>query len=247
MFIVYILYVGKKFFSPDSKFVNVVDAILYADTAFTCKNVTAIQVTKEEKDYKSLLYDRSKTSDRMIHEVPEVYQPLLIDVTDHKPAGRLARRRSVDRTMAKIRSLHEELNKALYTHPTERPQIKKPETAVEILSHFLTGLDHEEFWILNLDTRNRVSHCVKLYVGTANMSNVRVSEVFRQAIIDNSPSIILGHNHPSGDPYPSPEDIAVTRGIVQAGQLLDIDVLDHIIIGEPGKFVSLKERGLGFE
>ena len=246
MYRIYIRYVNRDTFDLDSTFANVTDALFYAYQVFSCENVIAVQVRKET-DYTSLLHDLDKSTPPEIHEAPEVYQQLLIDITDHKPKGRLARRRSVDRTMAKIRSLHEELNQALYTHPTERPQIQSPQAAVDILSYFLTGLDHEEFWILDLDTRNRVSHCVKLYVGTANMSHVRVSEVFRQAIIDNNPSIILGHNHPSGDPSPSPEDINVTRGIVQAGQLLDIDVLDHIIIGEPGKFVSLKERKLGFE
>ena len=245
MYKIYILYENRSTFDLDSNFSNVTEALLHACKVINRKNVLVVQIWKKEAGQVSILHDLHKSSE--IHEVSEVYQPLLIDVTDHKPSGRLAKRRSVDRTMAKIRSLHEELNKALYTHPTERPQIQNPNTAVEILSHFLTGLDHEEFWILNLDTRNRVAHCVKLYVGTANMSNVRVSEVFRQAIIDNSPSIILGHNHPSGDPLPSPEDVAVTRAIVQAGHLLDIDVLDHIIIGEPGKFVSMKERNLGFE
>ena len=72
-----------------------------------------------------------------------------------------------------------------------------------------------------------------------------MAEVLRQAIVDNSPSILLAHNHPSGDPTPSPDDVAVTRAIVQAGKLMDIDVLDHIVIGL-GRFVSLKERGLGF-
>ena len=176
----------------------------------------------------------------------DIYQPLLIDAADHTPTGRKAQRRSVDRTMAKIRKLHEDLNAALYSHPTDRPSISNPQDAVQILAYFLTGLEKEEFWVLNLDTKNRISHCVKLYVGTVNQSNVRVAEVFRQAIIDNNPSIIIGHNHPSGDPSPSPDDVNVTRAIVQAGGLLDIDVLDHLVIGEPGRFVSMKERQLGF-
>ena len=77
------------------------------------------------------------------------------------------------------------------------------------------------------------------------MSLVRVGEVFKQAIRQNAASIIVVHNHPSGDPTPSPEDVALTRAIVQAGKLLDIDVLDHLVIAG-GKFVSLKEKGLGF-
>jgi DNA repair protein RadC len=78
-----------------------------------------------------------------------------------------------------------------------------------------------------------------------NSSQVRVGELFKSAVRRNAASIIVAHNHPSGDPTPSPDDIAVTRAIVEAGKLLDIDVLDHLVIGS-GKYVSLKERGLGF-
>jgi len=100
-------------------------------------------------------------------------------------------------------------------------------------------------WVVNLDTRNRVMSFVGLYNGSVNSSQVRVCEVFRQAIVDNSPAIIVAHNHPSGDPTPSPEDVSVTRSILQAGKLLDIDLLDHLVIAG-GRYVSLKERGLGF-
>jgi DNA repair protein RadC len=74
---------------------------------------------------------------------------------------------------------------------------------------------------------------------------VRVGELFRAAIQRNAASIIVVHNHPSGDPTPSPEDIALTKSIVQAGKLLDIDLIDHLVIGQ-NKYVSMKERGLGF-
>jgi DNA repair protein RadC len=86
---------------------------------------------------------------------------------------------------------------------------------------------------------------VKLYQGSVSSSQVRVGEVFRQAIIEQASSIIIAHNHPSGDPTPSPDDVAVTRAIVQAGKLLDIDVLDHVVVCST-RHVSLKERGLGF-
>ena len=86
---------------------------------------------------------------------------------------------------------------------------------------------------------------VKLYKGSVNSSSVRIAEVFRQAVIENGPAIIVGHNHPSGDLSPSPEDINVTRAMFQAGKLLDIDLLDHLIVSQ-GRFCSLKERGLGF-
>jgi DNA repair protein RadC len=85
---------------------------------------------------------------------------------------------------------------------------------------------------------------VPVYRGSINTSQVRIGELFKAAIRRNAASIVVIHNHPSGDPTPSPDDVAITRGIVQAGKLLDVDVLDHIVIGR-GKFVSLKERGLG--
>jgi DNA repair protein RadC len=85
-----------------------------------------------------------------------------------------------------------------------------------------------------------------VYRGNVNSAIVRTGEVFREAIRRNAPSLIVFHAHPSGDPEPSPEDVSVTRTIIEAGKLLDVETLDHIIIGHGGRFVSLKERGLGF-
>jgi DNA repair protein RadC len=84
-----------------------------------------------------------------------------------------------------------------------------------------------------------------VYVGSLNTAVIRVGEVFKEAIRWNSPAVIIAHNHPSGDPTPSPEDVQVTRQIVEAGQLLDIEVLDHLVIGQ-NRYISLRERGLGF-
>jgi len=99
--------------------------------------------------------------------------------------------------------------------------------------------------VVLLDTRNRVLAVHTVYVGNLNTNVVRVGELFREAIRLNCAALIVVHNHPSGDPTPSPEDVKVTELIVQAGQLLDIEVLDHLIIGQQ-RYVSLKERGLGF-
>jgi DNA repair protein RadC len=96
-----------------------------------------------------------------------------------------------------------------------------------------------------LDTRNWIIHIEKMYQGSINSSMVRVGELFKPVIQRDAVSLIVLHNHPSGDPTPSPDDIALTRAIVQAGKLLDIDVLDHLVIGQ-GRFTSMKERGLGF-
>lgn len=153
--------------------------------------------------------------------------------------------KKVEETLAQLRTTYDLLNTQLARKPAERPVIQSPTDAFEILACFIGLLDHEELWVVNLDTRNRVKHLVALYKGSVNSSQIRVGEIFRQAIIDNAPSIIVAHNHPSGDPSPSPDDVAVTRAIVQAGKLLDIEVLDHLVIVSSNYF-SLKERRLGF-
>lgn len=109
----------------------------------------------------------------------------------------------------------------------------------------MSALEQEELRVLLLDIRNRVLDTVTVYRGSINSSQVRVGELFRTAIRRNAASIIVIHNHPSGDPTPSPDDVAVTRAMTQAGKLLDIEVLDHLVIGH-GRFVSMKDRGLGF-
>lgn len=86
----------------------------------------------------------------------------------------------------------------------------------------------------------------QIYVGSLNAASVRVGEIFREAIRANSASLVVVHNHPSGDPTPSPEDVRVTELLIEAGKLLDIEVMDHVVIGR-NRFVSLKERGLGFK
>jgi DNA repair protein RadC len=107
-------------------------------------------------------------------------------------------------------------------------------------------MDREYFVVLMLDTKNRVIGLNTVHIGTINSSLVSTRETFKPALLANATAVILAHNHPSGDPTPSPEDVAVTRKLVEAGQLLDIEVLDHIIIGDEGRSVSLKDRGLGF-
>ncbi len=130
-------------------------------------------------------------------------------------------------------------------NPEERPLIRGPEDAAALVQDEMAALPQEHLRVINLDTRNRVINIEKLYVGSLNQSTVRIAEIFRPAIQRNAASIIIVHNHPSGDPSPSPEDMALTRGIIQAGKLLEINVLDHLVIGL-GSYVSLKERGVTF-
>lgn len=106
--------------------------------------------------------------------------------------------------------------------------------------------DQEETWVLLLNTRNTITHEAMVYRGTVNSAVIRPVEIFKAAAQTNATAIVMSHNHPSGDPTPSPEDFAVTRSIVQAGQILGVELLDHIVVGKD-RWVSLKERGLGFD
>jgi DNA repair protein RadC len=106
-------------------------------------------------------------------------------------------------------------------------------------------LDQEELWILLLSTRNRVTHEVMLYRGTLDMVTIRPAEVFKEAIRVNAASVLLAHNHPSGESSPSPQDVTLTELVNQVGTMLGIAVLDHIVVGQQ-MWTSLRERGLGF-
>lgn len=127
----------------------------------------------------------------------------------------------------------------------ERPIINSPADAAALVQYEMSLLEKEHLRVLLLDMRNHVLDIVEVYVGSVNSSQVRIAEVFKPAVARMAPSIIVVHSHPSGDPTPSPDDVAVTRAIVQAGKLLDVNCLDHLVIGR-GRWVSLKERGLGF-
>jgi len=127
----------------------------------------------------------------------------------------------------------------------ERPTINSPADAAALVQHDMSLLEQEHLRTLLLDRRNRVLEIVEVYQGSVNSSQVRVGEIFQAAVGRMASALVVVHNHPSGDPTPSPDDVAVTRAIVQAGKLLDIEVLDHLVIGQ-GRWVSLKERGMGF-
>ena len=120
--------------------------------------------------------------------------------------------------------------------------IGSPEDAVRFVRPEMEHLDHEEMRVLLLDTKNQVVANLQLYKGTVNSSVLRGAEIFRPAVARNCPNVIIFHNHPSGDPTPSPEDITTTEHLVAAGKFLDKELVDHIIIGNNSRYVSLKER-----
>jgi len=147
---------------------------------------------------------------------------------------------------AQLKAALELGRRMLLAAPEDRFVVRSPADVAQLLMAEMGHLEQEHFRVLYLDTRNRLLGSETVYVGSLNASHIRVSEVFREAVKRNCASIIVAHNHPSGDPTPSPEDVEVTRQLVAAGNLLDIEVLDHLIIGQQ-RFVSLRERGLGFE
>ena len=127
--------------------------------------------------------------------------------------------------------------------PADMPSINCPQDVHNLLGAEMGALVQEQLRVLLLDTRNQVLGQRTVYQGNVNSSIVRPAEVFRPAVIESAPSIIIAHNHPSSDPTPSPEDVSITRDLVAAGKLLGIDLLDHIVIGG-NRWVSLKERKL---
>ena len=130
--------------------------------------------------------------------------------------------------------------------PEDRPSINSPADAAALIQYEMSAFEQEHLRVIHLNTRNRVLGMEDVYRGSLNASQVRVGELFKSAIRRNASAVIVAHNHPSGDPTPSADDIAITRQLVGAGKLLDIELLDHVIIGGANQFFSMKEKGLGF-
>ena len=139
-----------------------------------------------------------------------------------------------------------ELGKRLVaTQPQERPVIRYPEDAANLLQGEMGLLDQEEMRVVLLNTRNQVLGTARVYRGNVHTAVVRIGELFKEALRQNAPALILVHNHPSGDPKPSSEDIAMTKQAIDAGELLDIDVVDHIVLAQ-GSWESMKNQKLAF-
>lgn len=191
------------------------------------------------------------------------YYEALLAITNHSEVARKIEQRYSNagalhragyRELMEIEGVGEAMSKrilgaiALSTHAIvqdTKPIVHSPEDAADLVQHEMSLLDQEELRVILLNTRNHVLGIKTIYRGSLNSSQVRVAELFRPAIRENAACIVVIHNHPSGDPAPSPDDISITKSIIEAGKLLDIHVLDHLIIGQ-GRFISLNRRGLGF-
>ena len=144
------------------------------------------------------------------------------------------------RLLAELRSRYRSADRG---GPNGR-QVRSPQDIADLLAPEMEALPQEQLRVVLLDTRNRVLDVVMVYQGSVNTAAVaRMAELFRDAVIANAPNVILAHNHPSGNPTPSPEDVKLTKDAAHAAEILSIDLLDHVIIGD-GRFVSLKEQGV---
>ncbi len=128
----------------------------------------------------------------------------------------------------------------------QRTQIRSPQDVAGILQIEIALLEQEHLRVVLLNTKNTVLGMPTVYIGSLNTSVIRTSEVFREAVKENCAAVVVVHNHPSGDPSPSPADVQVTRELVSAGKLLDIEVLDHLVIGRT-TYVSMRQKKLGFD
>ncbi len=128
----------------------------------------------------------------------------------------------------------------------QKPAIMSPDDAAALVKFEMSALEQEELWIMLLDTRYRLIEIDKLYRGSLNASSIRIGEIFKAAIRKNAAAVIVMHNHPSGDTTASPEDIAMTQEMVRAGDLLNVEVVDHLIIGG-NRFLSMKNSHIVFK
>ena len=146
---------------------------------------------------------------------------------------------------AQIKAAIELGRRLMLESPEERPTINSPADAATLVQYEMGALEKEEMRVILLDARNHVLDIVIVAHGSLNSAQMRVGEIFTPAVRRNAAALIAVHNHPSGDPTPSPDDMAITRAMIEAGKLLDIAVIDHLVIGL-GNYISLKEKKLGF-
>lgn len=146
---------------------------------------------------------------------------------------------------AKLKATLEIASRVLAMGPDQRPQIASPDDVVNLVAIEMAALEQEQLRVVLLDSKHRVQSIRTIYQGSVNQAQVRIGELFREAIRGNAVAVVIVHNHPSGDPTPSGADVALTAEVVKAGDLLGIEVLDHLIIGR-GRHTSMRRLGLGF-
>jgi len=162
------------------------------------------------------------------------------------PFDELCREHGVGEAKASQLKAALEMGRRLLTAgPESRPTVRTPQDVAKMLQLEMSQLEQEILKVVLLNTKNQIIRIQTVYQGTLLSSTVRIAELFREPIRQNATSIIMVHNHPSGDPTPSPDDIRITAEVVKAGKLMDIELLDHLIIGHQ-RFLSLREQGKGF-
>ena len=144
---------------------------------------------------------------------------------------------------AQIKAAMELGRRSASAHPEEKTTIRTPQDTASLVMSEMGALEQEHLRVMLLNSKNHLMSIHEVYKGNVNASTIRTSELFRNAVRDNCPAVIVIHNHPSGEPEPSSDDIIATEHMVKGGKALDIEILDHIIIGDH-RFVSLKERGI---
>ena len=191
----------------------------------------------------AIVFGTASSAQRTIHQVYTLFASTSLQELLHIDFGDFSRTFHLgDTKAAQVMAVLELARRLTVPNQVEQYQIRSPADAYSLVSSEMAFLDHEELRVLCLDTKNHVVANIKLYQGTLNSSVLRVAEVFRPAITRNCAGLIICHNHPSGDPKPSPEDEAVTLQLVEAAKLFDIDFVDHLIIGSKERFCSLKEK-----
>lgn len=183
----------------------------------------------------TILASRSETPAQRLLELAPIYMIPQLNAADYK---------SLNLTMAQGERLAAaiEFGRRLWQTPTPvtLPKLTSPKEVAAFISD-MAQLQQEHLRVICLNARNRVVHKEDIYRGNVNTTIIRGAEVFRPAIIRNAPAIIVAHNHPSGDPKPSPEDLTITTLLFQLGQELHIEVLDHMIIGPGMNYQSIRE------
>jgi DNA repair protein RadC len=146
---------------------------------------------------------------------------------------------------AELQAMFELGRRTQALQPQDRPCVRSPADVMGLVGAEMSLLDQEHMRVMLLNTRNQVLAVPEVYKGNVGSALVRPAELLRDAVRQNAPCLILVHNHPSGDPSPSPDDVSLTKQVFQAAALMGIELLDHVIVGDK-RHASLKELGLGF-